>query len=237
MPGARDLKRRILSVKNTQQTTRAMKMVSAAKLRRAQDAILNQRPYAKRIGTLVHLLSSLPEVTLESPLLKKERIGLSEFKKTMLLVVITSDRGLCGGFNSSAIKMAMRWVHAHSEYYKSIELAFVGKKGYEYFKNKKFKIGPFYSEFSGKVTFAKAKGLADRLIEKYLNEDLDEVKVIYNEFKNAILQKPIVEDFLPVHSISQTFSAGEFAVPVSPEKKPEELPLYLVKPNIETILQ
>ncbi len=236
MPGIRDLKRRIGSVKNTQQTTRAMKMVSAAKLRRSQDAIINQRPYAKKVGAMIALLSSLPDVSVESPLVRRDRRGMDVQKKKVLLMLVTSDRGLCGAFNSNVIKTAFRWVEAHEALYESIELGFVGKKGYEYFKNKKFKNGPYYSEVSGKANFAKARQLANGLIEKYLNDDLDEVKVVYNEFKNALFQKTVVEDFLPIHTITETHLAGQFSTPTPVVKSESPLP-YLVKPSAESLLE
>src|ERR1700722_13405597 len=101
MASTKDLKKRIGSVKNTQQTTRAMKMVSAAKLRRAQEAINNQRPYAKRLGDLISVVSSLADGPVDSPLLGRED---APARKKLLLVVVTSDRGLCGGFNANVIK-------------------------------------------------------------------------------------------------------------------------------------
>src|SRR6185312_16289709 len=107
MPSIKDLKKRIGSTKNTQQTTRAMKMVSAAKLRRAQEAIQNQRPYAKRILDLINELSS--RTTMEShPILRHERSDDSKTEKKVMLVLVTSDRGLCGGFNSNVIKFCQR---------------------------------------------------------------------------------------------------------------------------------
>src|SRR5579884_2902577 len=112
MPSIKDLKKRITSTKNTQQTTRAMKMVSAAKLRRAQDAILNQRPYAKQLKQLIELVSALMEGSeSNSPLLGRDTGGDPSGRK-LLMVVVTSDRGLCGGFNSNVIKTTQRWIAA-----------------------------------------------------------------------------------------------------------------------------
>src|SRR6185312_15080297 len=126
MPSIKDLKKRIGSVKNTQQTTRAMKMVSAAKLRRAQEAIQNQRPYAKRIGELITLLVANVQGEIQSPCLPRE-MGEGA-KKKLLLVVVSSDRGLCGGFNSNVIKGAQKWIAANGAQYESIQLGFVGRK-------------------------------------------------------------------------------------------------------------
>ena len=148
MPSIKDLKKRIGTVKNTQQTTRAMKMVSAAKLRRAQEAVQNQRPYAKRILNLIQQLAPTIEISENSRAdgsfsriinqrMVEEDVLSSDSQRKVLLVLVTSDRGLCGGFNSSVIKSAQRWISGHSDKNCSVELAFVGKKGYDFFKNRK----------------------------------------------------------------------------------------------------
>src|SRR3954447_22040394 len=116
MPSTRDLKRRITTTKNTQQTTKAMKMVSAAKLRRAQDAITNQRPYAKRISDLMKLVSALSESPSKSALIAKA----DGTPKVAALVLVTSDRGLCGGFNSNILKAAQRWLAANGSKYDKV---------------------------------------------------------------------------------------------------------------------
>src|ERR1700722_9465122 len=113
MPSIKDLKKRIVSTKNTQQTTKAMKMVSAAKLRRAQDAITNQRPYAKRVSELMRLVSALAESPSKSALIAKT----DGAPKIATLVLVTSDRGLCGGFNANIIKTAQRWLTANASKY------------------------------------------------------------------------------------------------------------------------
>ena len=228
MASIKDLKKRIGSTKNTQQTTKAMKMVSAAKLRRGQEAITNQRPYAHRIKSLVERLLHTPQLKFESPLIRTEAPAT---QGRLLLVVVTSDRGLCGGFNSNIIKGAQRWVDANGAAYASVELAFVGRRGYDFFKNKVSSIGPYYSELGGKVTYDKAKKLADNLSELFLSGQVDEVKFIYNEFKNAITQTVNVEHFLPL-------------IPEKLENKPvvaseSEQPdaYYIVRPSLEEVLK
>lgn len=231
MASIKDLKKRIGTVKNTQQTTRAMKMVSAAKLRRAQDAINNQRPYARRLGAMIQLVSGLSDQALESPLLRREREVEEGAKKRVLLLVVTSDRGLCGGFNSNVIKGAQRWVEANRNEYESIEMAFVGRRGNEFFRTKKLAvIGTFYQDLGGKVTFAKGKKLAEALIETYVSGRADEVKVIFNEFVNAVTQQTTVEDFLPLqkkNEVTKGTTAATAAV---------EIPMYLVKPSQTELL-
>lgn len=229
MASIKDLKKRIGSVKNTQQTTRAMKMVSAAKLRRSQEAIQNHRPYAERMGALIKVVSTLQEDgdEHEQPLLKRAAEVASEGNKTggrVLLVVVTSDRGLCGAFNGSVIKTAQRWMVANKEKYARIQLSFVGRKGYDFFKIRVQDLGTNFGEIGGKVTFAKAKHIADSLVKTYSDGEVDEIKVIYNEFKNAVTQIVKVEDFLPINNASQS---GQTAV----------APMYIVEPNPRVLLE
>src|SRR4051812_36702970 len=222
MPSTRDLKRRITTTKNTQQTTKAMKMVSAAKLRRAQDAITNQRPYAKRISELMKLVSSLSESPSKSPLIAKT----DGKPKNCTLVLITSDRGLCGGFNANIIKTAQRWLNANASKYEKVTLSFCGKRGYDFFKTKKVNVGINYSEFGGKITFAKAASLASALTQSYLAGESDEVFFIYNEFKNAISQSVQTERFLPVLAPEAMDAAEKAALP----------PNFIVKPSTDEML-
>lgn len=198
MASIKDLKKRIGSVKNTQQTTKAMKMVSAAKLRRAQDAILGNRPYAKQVGSLVERMLSAPGVTSNSPLLAKDAESNTSGKRVLLLVV-TSDRGLCAGFNASIIKTAARWFLENGRNYESVTFSFLGKKGYDFFKSRKgFIHGDYFEQFSGKVTFKKASDLSNQLVSDFTEGKFEEVKILYNEFRNAVTQIPTIEDFLPL---------------------------------------
>ncbi|OFZ79838.1 MAG: ATP synthase F1 subunit gamma [Bdellovibrionales bacterium RIFOXYD1_FULL_53_11] len=240
MASAKDLRKRISSVKNTQQTTKAMKMVSAAKLRRAQEAIQNQRPYAKRIAELFKMVSVMPELAECSPLIRRDRAA-DAGKKRLLLVLITSDRGLCAGFNTNIIKRSISWLKEHESEYGYVELGFVGRKAYEFFKIRKVNMGPYVEEAGGKVSFAKAKKLAGIVIEKFLSGHVDEVKFAFNEFKNAISQKVQIENFLPFWEESLDMQAGLEA------KKPaesvadaggilENAALYLLKPGPRAIL-
>ncbi len=238
MASTKDLKKRIATVKNTQQTTRAMKMVSAAKLRRAQEAIQNQRPYAKRILELIGKLSSVIELSDQFPLMKREKATDASNTKKVLLVVVSSDRGLCGGFNSSVIKSCLKWIQANANEATSVELAFVGRRGHDFFKNRKMKIAAYYQEASGKVEFSKAKFLADALVDRYLKGEFDEIKLIYNEFKNAATQNVVVEPFLPLSCIP-----NEGKPQGTPQGTKEEIsgsndqPDYIVKPSKEEVLK
>ena len=231
MASTKDLKKRIGSVKNTQQTTRAMKMVSAAKLRRATEAIQNQRPYARRVNGLIHLLSSNYQGQLESPLLAREMPEVK--KKKALLVVVSSDRGLCGGFNGNVIKGAQKWVAANGSQYESIHLGFVGRKAHDIFKNRKVNLGPYWSELAGKVTFAKSKKLADALIGLYTSGEFDEVRIIYNEFKNAVTQTVVVEDYLPLDPTRVAHVEGK--KDAAADHEGDSL-VFLVKPSPAEVL-
>jgi F-type H+-transporting ATPase subunit gamma len=198
MPSIKDLKKRIGTVKNTQQTTRAMKMVSAAKLRRAQEAITANRPYAAQLRSVLARVAQEPGASAEHPLIRSEAAAPAEGRKRVLLLVVSSDRGLCGGFNGNIFRGTQRWVRQNAGAM-DVTLAFVGRKGFEYFRSKKeYTQGQYFSEISGKVSFAQARKLSDALIQEFLGGSFDEVHVIYNEFRNAVSQRVVVEQFLPL---------------------------------------
>ncbi len=226
MASIKDLKKRIGTVKNTQQTTKAMKMVSAAKLRRAQEAIQNQRPYARAVSSLIRELSvscAGSDLLERYPVLRQEAAGPG---KRILALVVTSDRGLCGGFNGSVIKTCQRWLaNVAREPDVSVELAFVGRKGHDFFKGKKVKVAGYFPELGGKVSFAKAKKLADELVGRFLNSEVDEVKLIYSEFKNAASQRPLVEDLLPLKPHTEGLESAASASLSS-----------IIKPSAEVVL-
>lgn len=240
MPSARDLKRRITSVKSTQQITRAMKMVSAAKLRRSQEAIVNLRPYAKKIGELIQLASGLPNVQTDHPAFRQNLAEEGKGKRTLVLLV-TSDRGLCGGFNSSLIKATWNWIQTHKGS-GEIQVAFVGKKGAEFFKRRGYS-EKFFSEFGSKVTFDKAAEVSNWALEYFGEGKCDEVLFVYNEFKNAMVQTVKVERFLPV--TKEKTEISESAQPGAPHSAhttgdashskatPENI---LVRPDGQTLL-
>ncbi len=210
MASIKDLKKRIQSTKNTQQTTKAMKMVSAAYLRRAQDAINNQKPYARRLGALLQRFTSMDELPAKSPLLQMGGDAEAvEGGKRLALVVVTSDRGLCGGFNAGVIKATQRWLRDHASEYESIEVSFVGRKGYEFFRSRKVTMGTYFQELGGKVSFAKARKLSDALTQAFLAGKVTEVKFVYNEFHNAISQVPVVEHFLPLRPEAKAATGEE----------------------------
>ncbi len=222
MASAKDLRKRIGSVKNTQQITRAMKMVSAAKLRRAQDAIVSLRPYANEISNVVNALARNASDSLgagerlNSPLLVIDETPATK----VLIVVVSSDRGLCGAFNANVIKAAQRFLRSQSHKYQVVDFAFIGRKAYEFFKNKK--TGRHYSGLLQGMTFAKAQQFSDELIERYLQGEYDEIKFIYNEFRSAISQKVTVEAFLPLRPLADAAPSAESKLTLY-EPSPQEI--------------
>jgi len=222
MASAKDLRKRISSVKNTQQITKAMKMVSAAKLRRAQENIVALRPYAHELNKVILSLSQAGGAELTHPLLvPREETGA----RKILVILVTADRGLCGAFNGNIIKTALRFLKNDASKYSKVDFAFIGKKGYEFFRNKK--TGKYYSGFFQGLNMAKVQSLASELIEKYLSGEYDEIRFIYNEFKSAISQKTNFESYLPVEAPEQTK-----AQPVAQS----ESPVTIYEPGPEAIL-
>lgn len=209
MASIKDLKKRIGTVKNTQQTTKAMKMVSAAKLRRAQEAIVAQRPYARQIERILGSLAETVE-NIESPFIKTGSETTAAGK--LLLVVVSSDRGLCGGFNGNIVKFTQRWLAESGSQYTQVDLAYVGKKALDVLKRRlPQKDANKFHYPAGKVAFGVAKGLADTLVKYFEDGQYTEIKFVYNEFKNAVSQKVVLENFLPIQpakSSATTATAG-----------------------------
>ena len=189
MPSAKDLRRRIASVKNTQQITKAMKMVSAAKLRRAQDAVVRARPYANKIRDMVYELSSVEE---PHPLQE-----LRKAKKAEILL-FTSDRGLCGGFNSNLCKKAESFYYKNKANYENISFLCAGKRGKDFVSSRNFSIHHFYQDALKKTSPETSYGIAMDLIKNFMNRKVDETYLVFAEFKSALSQKILVEKILPV---------------------------------------
>jgi len=187
-----DIRRRIRSVKSTQQITRAMKMVAAARLRRAQDRIFNARPYANQ---MMALLSSVAARTTDRshPLLAERPI------ERQLLVLVTADRGLCGGFNTNLIRAAQIYLDEHRD--RDISILMVGRKGRDYFIRRPVKIVGEHVNIFGRLEFSQAQPISQRIIQLYTEEKVDSVDFIYNEFKSIMTQRVMVERYLPIKPI------------------------------------
>jgi F-type H+-transporting ATPase subunit gamma len=193
MPSLIDIRRRIRSVKNTQQITKAMKMVSAAKLRRAQERVIAARPYGamlQRVLSNVAAAAAGNEEIANAPLLKERP------EQRIQLVVFTSDRGLAGAFNSNLIKAAQRFIEEHKE--ATIELELIGRKARDFFRRRNHAISGDHIGLLNKPAYAEASAIARKVSERFANEEIDSVYMIYNEFKSVIAQKLIVQKILPV---------------------------------------
>ncbi len=202
MANLRDIRKRISSVKSTQQITKAMKMVAAAKLKRAQDGVVAARPYAEKMSDVLASLALRTESS-KHPLLQRRE------EKNVELVVITSDRGLCGGYNNNVIKAADQFVLEKQEDYEKIFLSVVGKKGRDYYRRRNREFATEYLN-PGEISFGYAEGIANEVIDRYVEKATDAVYVIYTEFKSAISQNVIVQRLLPVEPMK--LEEGEVAV-------------------------
>src|SRR6266850_2115428 len=189
MPALIDIRRRIRSVKNTQQITKAMKMVSAAKLRRAQDAMFAARPYARKMMEVLSSMASRAEETAH-PLLEP-REG-----ERILLVLVTADKGLCGGFNANIIRTAVRFLQDKRP--DAIELELLGKKGRDFFRRRQYRVRAEQVGLFQALRFPAAQAIARELTEAFVKREVDQVYLVYNEFKSVIQQRVVVERLLPI---------------------------------------
>lgn len=189
MPNLKDIKRRIKSVKNTQQITKAMKLVAASKLRKAQHAILEARPYAIKLMDVLNHLAARCNSDLH-PLLD-EREG-----RKSLFFVITSDKGLCGGFNGNIIRKTSEYLKENEQNENSLIIA--GKKGNDIFRNRPVEILEDYIGWSKGFDYLKAQAIGENLAAMFSEKKTDKVFMIYNEFKSVMAQEVIVEQLLPI---------------------------------------
>lgn len=191
MPSLKSIKKRIASVKNTGQITKAMKMVSAAKLRRAQENVVAARPYASKMSEVLGRLSG--NVSSDcSPLIQRR-----EDSNKALLVVVTSDRGLCGGFNANLCKAADRFVKEHKAEFSELKILALGKKGNDFMK-RRHGVWKNHAGLLSSLNYQTAALLAQEIIEGYLAEEYDEVHVVYNEFRSVMSQEITFMQLLPV---------------------------------------
>src|SRR5215216_622576 len=193
MPNLLDIRRRIKSVKNTQQITKAMKMVSAAKLKRAQDRVVTARPFANKMAEVLGELAKRTDDDFHHPLLDQRG------DQRYLLVLITADKGLCGAFNTNLTKAAQSFMRENSD--KNVELMAIGRKGRDFFRNRRAVIAGEYLGLTGKgrVEFSEALEVARSIIKIYTEDkEIDKVFLIYNEFKSVLSQRVVLEQLLPV---------------------------------------
>ena len=195
MPALIDIRRRIRSVKNTQQITKAMKMVSAAKLRRAQEAMFAARPYARKMLEVLNSLATRAHPD-SHPLLRERPV------ERVLVVVVTSDKGLAGGFNSNIIRAAVRFLKSDELTGKRVDLEMIGRKGRDFFRRRAWPIRAEEIGLFQALQFPRAQQVAHRLIRSYVEAEVDQIWLAYNEFKTVVQQKVIVERLLPIQRLA-----------------------------------
>lgn len=217
MPSLIDLRRRIRSVKNTQQITKAMKMVSAAKLRRAQQQVVASRPYARLLNDIISsVLSEYGDSDQAGhPLLAKRP------EKKALLLLLSGDKGLCGAFNSNILKAARQFIAAKGE--AQVELELIGKKGRDYYARRSVPIAGEWINVFSKVELMTAQQIAKRVMERYSAGEIDSVHILYSEFKSAVAQIPTLKKALPIEASQeakgeQSAGASEYIYAQPPEE-------------------
>jgi len=226
MPSLIDIRRRIRSVKNTQQITKAMKMVSAAKLRRAQDRTLASRPYASMLRKVLGNVAAAAagnEGADENPLLARRE------EKRVLLVLITGDKGLAGAFNTNLIKAAQRFVTEKSGAAPGLSVHFelIGRKGRDFFRKRQVTISGDYVGLAAKVKYDEVAAIARKAMEMFSNQEIDAVYIVYNEFKSVATQKLTVSRVLPAELPEEASTVDYIYEEPPAEMLAELLPRYV----------
>jgi F-type H+-transporting ATPase subunit gamma len=214
MPSLQSLRRKIAAVKNTQKITKAMKMVAAAKLKRAQDRILSSRAYAHKLRDVMANLSRRVNRAAH-PLLQKRTGSKIE------VLVITSDRGLCGAFNTNIVRKAVETLREHEGRGHKVTVSLVGRKSRDFFRRRNWTIRQQWTEVFDKLSFEHALDMGQDLTDNFVKGTFDELYVIYNEFKSAIQQRVIVERLFPIEALEADGTASA-ALGGSYEYEPDE---------------
>ncbi len=227
----KEVRNRIKSVQSTQQITKAMKMVSAAKLRRAQDAIVQMRPYARKLQEMLSNIVSSADAEGGNALAVERPV------ERVLLIVITSDRGLAGAYNANIIKLAKQTIQ---ERYKNqlgkgtVTIWSIGKKGFEHFAKNNFNVTDTYKDLFLHLNFEAVQGAAQAAVQAFRNKEFDAVEIVYSEFKNAATQRFVVERFLPIPKTQNSGTATRADFIFDPNK--EELIAELMPKILNTQL-
>jgi F-type H+-transporting ATPase subunit gamma len=202
MPALIDIRRRIRSVKNTQQITKALKMVSAAKLRRAQESMFAARPYARTMAQVLKDVAARTEGEENHPLFRE---AIKDGK--VLIIVVTADKGLCGAFNSSLLRVAQKFLNENS--HRSVVADAVGRKGRDYLK-RRISVRKEYVGVFQALAFPKAQAIAQSAMKAFLDREVDEVVLLYNEFKSVIQQRIVTERLLPLQAVEEQESTQDY---------------------------
>jgi F-type H+-transporting ATPase subunit gamma len=227
----KEVRNRIKSIQSTQQITKAMKMISATKLRKAQDAIVQMRPYAKKLQQLLTNIVSNEEGELSSGLSFERPV------ENVLLIVITSDRGSCGAYNTNLVKLAkstIRERYAAQASKGKVLIWSIGKKGYEHFVKNNFRVESTYKDIFLQLNFGNVQACANAAVKAFENKEFDAIEIIYSEFKNAATQRFVAEKFLPVQKVKGKVGAKKSDFIFEPAK--EELIAELIPKILNTQL-
>ena len=231
MPSLIDLRRRIRAVKNTQQITKAMKMVAASKLRRSQERIMNARPYAVQMQRVLHSVAARVDPSIHPLLTAREPNADSR----TLLIVVTADKGLCGSFNTNVIKSGATVV---LESRQPCMLGLVGRKGRDFFARRGFAVLFEQVGIFQKLRYEDARGIAQTAMDAFLSGQVDRVVLVYNEFRSVMTQRVVVDQLLPIARVDVRAAGSEpnpaFA-PVSPGADPRAQIDYLYEPSAQEI--
>lgn len=221
MATLKEIRAQIETTKNTQQITKAMKLVSAAKLRRAQHNITNMRPYALALKKVIADIAITQKVS--HPLMEPKSSA-----SKVLLVVLTSDRGLCGAFNSNINKFAESYWKQNDSKLEKLDFFFIGRRGHDFFLKRGVKPVEYIMKLDKDISYELAAQVAEKLLKTYLSGEYDEIRLVYNEFKSAISQTVICETLLPIDMTKTSFETDEkqangFAVDMIFEPSPEKI--------------
>ena len=233
MASLRELRRKIMSVKSTQQITKAMKMVAAARLNKAQNQILQARPFADKMEDLLHNLAYLAQTSQDRrkfhhPFLKKRKGNRVD------AVLVTADRGLCGGFNANLIRRAVQYLRENPD--EDTRLWLVGKKGRDFFRRLGAKVEKDYVNFFQRLSYSQAEIIGNDVIDTFLNTDTRGIVFVYNEFKSRIQQKLVVKPLLPIETVEAVQPTQDFIYEPNREELLEELFPRYIKAQIYRIL-
>jgi F-type H+-transporting ATPase subunit gamma len=230
MPSLIDLRRRIRAVKSTQQITKAMKMIAASRLKRAQDRVVAARPFAQRMLRVLNSLVSRVESDAH-PLLKMP----DQSGAPVLLLVVTADRGLCGSFNSNVIKAAGQFITTEGQG-REVALGLVGRKGRDFFRRRGFDVRYEAVGIYQRLSFAHAAELANAAIEEFTSGRVASVYLVYNEFKSVMTQKLVVERLLPIPRLEPEAGAAAASMDYIFEPAPEQIFTDLLPRHVQVQL-
>jgi F-type H+-transporting ATPase subunit gamma len=230
MASLKEVRNRIVSVNSTQQITKAMKMVAAAKLRRAQDNIMQMRPYAQKLGEMLTTVSSGAESSVDSPLKTVRAI------EKVLIVVVTSDRGLCGAFNTNIVKATLLLIeqkYAQQAAKGNVEIFAIGKKGAESLAKRGFVVNKTYMDIFGRLNFVNVKLAAEEIMKAFSDGRYDAVDLVYNEFKNVATQIIHADRYLPIATEDKTKRTKKSEVNYIFEPTEEEILAELIPKSLK----